>query len=98
MEYSHPQQLPTLTGPSLPSTSTLYNSILQYPWDQDPDFQSGLTAIMNSNNNNKTSPPGDGHDHDTNPKTPQTKNLNPDIDTDRNNDLVIQAQCFYFAR
>lgn len=58
-----------------PNPETTFRSIYDYQWDQDSDFQSGLSSIR-------------GH----------TDQASSEALVDHDFDLLLQAQCFYFAR
>jgi hypothetical protein len=42
-----------------PDPSTIFNNIYNYPWEQDIEFQSGLSAILK--NNGEPAPEGETH-------------------------------------
>jgi hypothetical protein len=61
------------TNGSSPDPETVFRALSTYPWEQDVEFQDGLSSIA-------------GH------ADPSTSTGEVD------QDLLLQAQCFYFAR
>lgn len=79
--FADQAQQESLQREARPSTSStdskaIFHNIYTYPWDQDSEFQSGLTSIRGGNTNQHSLKGTTEHDID----------------------LLLQAQCFYFAR
>lgn len=73
---SHPQTSNHLQSRN-PETDleTIFSNVYSYPWAQDSDFQSGLSAIFGN-----------------------TEQLASEDSIYHDIGLMLQAQCFYFAR
>jgi len=52
---------PTILSSTSSSESSLHQNLETYPWSTDPEFQAGLTDILN---NNSTSQPGPSQTED----------------------------------
>ena len=83
MSNSEAQQNPNQTQPSPPfiDLETIFRTIHTYPWEQDAEFQSGLSSILQSTT-----------------ESASDENVHLSTESLRQTDLLLSAQCFYFAR